>query len=145
MENRLVDYCTVYLSSSVGLLVENSLADILQKSRSNNATLGITGVLLYVNGSIIQVLEGEKKAVDALYSRIEQDPRHRNVARVLNKPIDHHLFGDWSMGYETITASQLKDIKEIIDVDAKQSPVYSADDHVILKTLKVFYENNRLR
>lgn len=145
MENVQVDHCTVYFSTSVGMLVENDLVDILKKSRSNNAKAGITGVLLYVNGSIIQVLEGEQKAVEALYGRIEQDPRHTNVVRVLNKPISQHLFGDWTMGYETITSRQLEDIRKIIDTDAHQDSSKSTDNHVILKTLKAFYENNRLR
>jgi acylphosphatase len=145
MENLPVAYCTVYLSTSVGLLVETDLVDILRKSRANNARLGVTGVLLYVNGSIIQVLEGEQKAVESLYRRIEQDPRHTAVTRVLNKPISQHLFGEWSMGYETITARQLANINALIDADAQQEPAPTADNHLILQTLKVFYEHNRLR
>lgn len=141
MEDVKTDHCTVYFSTSVGSLAENDLSVILKQSRFNNAKSGITGILLYINGSIIQVLEGDDKAVETLYHRIEKDPRHTNVVRVLNKPIDQRLFADWSMGYETITSRQLENIKAMVDTDANQA----AGDPVILKTLKAFYETNRLR
>ncbi|QHV97772.1 BLUF domain-containing protein [Spirosoma endbachense] len=38
---------------------------LLQQSRHANVRTGVAGVLLYVRGSIVQVLEGEKVAVDA--------------------------------------------------------------------------------
>lgn len=101
--------------------------------------------MLYINGHIIQVLEGEQKAVEAFYKRIAQDPRHTDVTRVMNNPISHHLFGDWSMGYETITTSQLENINEIIVTDAKRGGTTSVANPVILQTLKAFYEHNRLR
>ncbi|MFD2937798.1 BLUF domain-containing protein [Spirosoma flavum] len=141
MEDVKTDYCTVYFSTSVGSLVENDLSVILKQSRFNNAKSGITGILLYINGNIIQVLEGDDKAVETLYHRIEKDPRHTNLVRVLNKPIDQRLFADWSMGYETITSRQLENIREIVDTDANQA----AGNPIILKTLKAFYETNRLR
>ena len=144
MMNESVDHCTVYFSTSVGSLVETSLADILQKSRFNNARLGITGILLYINGHIIQVLEGEGKAVETLYRQIVQDHRHTDVTRVFNKPISQRLFSDWSMGYETITAHQLDDINELISVNTTAGAA-SASNQVILATLKAFYEHNRLR
>lgn len=145
MENSVTDSCTVYFSTSVGSQVENDLSGILQKSRTNNAQSGITGILLYIHGHIIQVLEGEEKAVEALYRRIEQDPRHTQVVRVFNKPIRHHLFGAWSMGYETITTRQFDDINEVIEMGVGQESAKSGDHSIILTTLKAFYKHNRLR
>jgi len=64
-----MEHCIVYFSKSVKPFNENDLTAILQKSHQNNAERNITGVLLYVRGSIIQVLEGEKVTVEALYKR----------------------------------------------------------------------------
>ena len=100
-------------------------------------------MLLYVRGSIIQVLEGEKQTVEALYKRIEQDERHTDVSIGLNRPITQRLFANWSMGYETITARQLGEIKAIVDVDNSQELTAEIPEPIIFKTLRVFYQGNR--
>jgi hypothetical protein len=96
-----------------------------------------------VRGSVIQILEGERQAVEALYERIEQDPRHTNISRVLDRPIRERLFAQWSMGYETLTNQQLDEINILIDLDERAEKVGSQETPIILKTLKVFYESNR--
>ena len=138
-----MEHCIVYFSKSVEPFNEDDLRVILQKSHQNNPQMGITGVLLYVRGSIIQVLEGEKTAVEILYNRIEQDSRHTNVDRVLSRPIAQRLFGTWSMGYETITDRQLEEMKSIIDLDTKDDILTRPGEHIILKTIKIFYDSNR--
>ncbi len=138
-----MEHCIVYFSSSVGLFQEEDLSIILRQSRRNNVRSGITGVMLCVRGSIIQVLEGEKEIVEALYKRIEQDQRHKEVTRVLNRPIGQRLFADWAMGYETITSSQLDDIKTIVNFDNEKEASSASQENIILKTIKVFYESNR--
>lgn len=137
-----MEHCLIYFSRSIKPFDEDDLAVILQQSHRNNAKTGISGVLLYVRGSIIQVLEGEKSAVEFLYSRIQQDQRHADVNLILNRPISQRLFGNWGMGYETLTARQFEAVRAIInldDVDTADKP----DDPLTLKTIKVFYNNNR--
>lgn len=138
-----MEHCIIYFSRSIKPFDENDLTTILQQSHHNNAKTGITGVLLYVRESIIQVLEGEKAAVESLYKRIELDHRHIDVDQVLNRPITRRLFGNWGMGYETITAHQFEDIKAIINLDNCMDTGVKPDDHIILKTIKVFYNSNR--
>ncbi len=136
-------HCIVYFSSSVGPLQEIDLLNILQQSRHNNSKNGITGVILYVRGSIIQVLEGEKEAVETLYKRIEQDQRHTDVVRVFSRNITQRLFTDWTMGYETITARQFENIKSILNPDDNDEFAVEPVNNIILKTIKVFYESNK--
>ena len=138
-----MEHCIVYFSSSVRQFEEEDLLTILEQSRHNNSRTGITGVMLYVRGSIIQVLEGEKEAVETLYKRIEQDQRHTDVVRVLSRNISQRLFADWLMGYETITARQLEDIKAVVNLDNNEESTVEANNNSILKTIKVFYESNR--
>ena len=116
---------------------------ILEQSRRNNAQFGITGVLLYVRGSIIQVLEGEKEPLEALYKRIEQDQRHKNISRVLNRPITERLFSQWSMGYETLTSRQLDSLKTIISFNGHAGATTESESPIVLKMIKLFYESNR--
>ena len=138
-----MEHCLVYFSSSTTPFDEQALSVILQQSRLNNARLGITGVLLYVRGSIIQVLEGEKQAVDALYERITRDPRHTRITCALSRPIASRQFGEWHMGYETITARQLAEIQSLVDLENSEAGATQPDESIILKTLRVFYESNR--
>ena len=69
----------VYLSAASYPYAHEDLKEILLKSRRNNEARNITGLLLYHEGSIIQVLEGEKEQVHSLYQTISRDPRHKNI------------------------------------------------------------------
>ncbi|MFO1249048.1 MAG: BLUF domain-containing protein [Alphaproteobacteria bacterium] len=39
-----------------------------KRSRANNALLGITGLLLHIDGGFLQMLEGEERSVRELYA-----------------------------------------------------------------------------
>lgn len=135
-------HCIVYFSTSVRLLEHEDILNILQQSRQHNAQVGISGILLYMHGHIIQVLEGEKQAVTALFKRIELDPRHKNVACVLNQSIAERLFAQWSMGYETPTTQQFGEIRTMIAIDKPFDIPVGENEPAILKTLKAFYKIN---
>ncbi len=138
-----MDHCLVYFSNSVGLFEQEDLLAILAQSRCNNAVAGITGVLLYVRGSIVQVLEGPKPTLEALYQRIAADPRHTNVTKVINRPIQERVFGRWSMGYETMTTQQLEEIEAIVNLAKAENSLTETGEPVLLRMLKLFYESNR--
>ena len=44
-----------------------------------NPASGVTGMLLYGNGTFLQALEGDEKVVADLYGKIEKDSRHIDV------------------------------------------------------------------
>jgi len=138
-----MEHCIVYLSSSVGLLQEKDLLAILQQSRKYNSEHGISGVLLYVNGSIIQVLEGKKEIVEALYQRIEEDKRHTGVTKIVNRPITKRIFAKWVMGYQTLTARQLENIQTVLDLDNHEELAVESDGNIILKMINLFYHGNQ--
>lgn len=73
--------------------------DILATARAHNAAVGITGALLSSPQWFAQVLEGEAAAVQALYARIQRDPRHREVRLLSLRPIRRRAFGRWSMAH----------------------------------------------
>jgi Sensors of blue-light using FAD len=137
-----MDYCTVYLSSSTGLLSEDELSSILDKSQKNNRASGITGILLYFNGNIIQVLEGPEEIVKSLYQTISHDHRHSNVINLLSQPIEQRSFSDWTMGYKTLSATELNDIKGLIPSTVEGLPMMPDPDNVVLALVKIFYQNN---
>ena len=100
-------------------------------------------MLLYVRDSFIQVLEGEKEAVEALFGRIRQDVRHTDVTLLLNRPVAECVFSDWAMGYTTLTEHQIDEIQSILNLDYCGRATVERNDHLVFKMLKIFYENNR--
>lgn len=73
------------------------LADILKGARLKNAGLGITGALMLYDDWFAQVLEGPEAAVEALFTRIKQDPRHNSVRLDEAGPQPKRLFDKWAM------------------------------------------------
>lgn len=91
----------------VRLLYASRLADgagaevvesIVSQSRENNPAHGITGVLCYAGDVFMQVLEGGRAPVNALYNRIARDERHRQVMLLHYEEITERRFGGWTMG-----------------------------------------------
>lgn len=95
----------IYISRSTsapvqhGKGVDPGVARILAKSRSNNRKNDLVGVLYFGDGCFFQCLEGEEAAVDRLYAKILQDPRHKDLKIISRKAIEERSFGDWSMKY----------------------------------------------
>ncbi|ADB42972.1 BLUF domain-containing protein [Spirosoma linguale] len=135
------DHCIVYRSHSSELMNENDLATILLQSRYDNKKADITGVLLCFYGQIIQVLEGKKLELDLLYARIQRDKRHTDVTTLINRPIAQRLFSSWSMGYQTLTSSQLEEFIVIVDLNSKKAIDLSQQS--ILKLIQEFCYMNQ--
>ena len=89
----------IYSSAAVKDFNELELSRILLSARKTNAALGVTGMLLYHEGSFLQVLEGDEKNVEMLFERIGKDPRHSRVLILLRRSVDAPQFQDWSMGF----------------------------------------------
>lgn len=93
----------IYTSSAVELFREDELVELLKISRDNNRRRGITGMLLYNDGNFLQVLEGPEESVRTLYEKIRRDPRHRNIIKLYEKPIDEPEFGQWEMAFRNVS------------------------------------------
>ncbi len=92
-------YSLVYASAATADLSESECEEILDAARRHNRPAGITGMLVYHEGSFLQVLEGDEAVVEALFERIERDPRHTDAVVLFRGTVDGREFGRWSMGY----------------------------------------------
>jgi len=92
----------VYSSAAVVQFSEPQLAALLGRARKNNERLGVSGMLLYHDGSFLQVLEGEAAVLDTLFTIIGSDKRHHRVVRLLRRDVDERHFGDWRMGFASM-------------------------------------------
>jgi len=79
---------------------QQTLEQILASSRRNNQRLDVTGVLLYENGTYVQLLEGPREAVRLLYyGTIALDTRHRHPKVCWEFSIETRNFSNWQMGF----------------------------------------------
>lgn len=83
----------IYVSTAVRRFREEELHALADRARTNNDRLGITGVLVYRNGSFLHVLEGEDEdTVRQLYDTIRQDDRHKWVTLLKASSLDERDF-----------------------------------------------------
>lgn len=137
-----MEYCIVYLSTATKLLSEKELAGVLHQWQENNRALGISGILLYFNGNIIQVLEGSQEKVDNLYKVISKDPRHAQVIQLYKSAIEQRSFSDWSMGYKTLSENDLDHLGDLISFDGLPSIVKQDEKNIVRRLVQIFYQNN---
>lgn len=99
----------VYLSSSTQHFPPEALEELLVGSREANARDGVTGVLIYHDGSFLQVLEGPRTNVLATLDKIRADTRHGGIIMLENRACLRTTFPDWSMGY--LDVSEFSDVQ----------------------------------
>ena len=87
----------MYASRAVDADAETTAA-IVKQSKAHNGAAGITGLLCFSDGIFLQVLEGGRNAVSALYNRIAADPRHCEVVLLHYAEIGERRFSGWAMG-----------------------------------------------
>jgi hypothetical protein len=75
------------------------IQQILEKSKINNKSKMITGLLMYSERYFFQCLEGERRDVNQTYLRIAADPRHSKCLLIDHQEVDCRLFPTWSMDY----------------------------------------------
>jgi len=92
----------IYASRSTEFFHEHEIPDLLQQVRLANAKQEFTGMLLYIGGSFLQVLEGQPEMVDSAFNRILKDTRHTQVMLIAREFIPERAFEGWTMMHKTL-------------------------------------------
>ena len=85
-------------ASRAGAVTPEVIDAILAQSRAHNPALGITGILCHGGNVFMQVIEGGRDAVNALYNAIVRDNRHHDVVVLHYEEITERRFSGWTMG-----------------------------------------------
>ncbi len=120
----------LYLSRSVGPQTTMMTSSILATALDFNARNGITGVLCQGQGFFLQVLEGERSAVNRLYGRIAQDTRHKDLEVLLVDDIQQRRFGNWTMAHVV-----LSDRSPVVPMQHPSFDPYAQPGRVLLERL----------
>jgi len=112
-------YQLIFQSQSMVPFETPELLTMLRKSRAYNARHDITGLLLLTpDGRFLQVIEGRREAVRALYyNRISVDPRHYNCRVYDEGPCWQRAFPQWCMGFRPATAQTLRTLLSHVPPD----------------------------
>ena len=88
----------LYASRAVDDKLADVIQSIMQQSREHNPQRGITGILCHSDQVFMQVLEGGREAINALYGRILRDKRHTDVVLLHYEEISERRYAGWTMG-----------------------------------------------
>lgn len=89
----------IYSSKATQAMESTRLEQILDDARAGNEARNVTGALIYVDGVFLQVLEGERKALDELLAGIRNDSRHESMKVFHEAEIEQRTFSEWRMAY----------------------------------------------
>jgi hypothetical protein len=106
-----------YYSTAANDLEEYDIDAILEKARSNNLRYQITGCLLFHNNKFVQIIEGYEMAVKTLFSKIENDSRHRFIQKLYEGRISERLFSEWDMAFYRFNQTESKNNGKSIFID----------------------------
>ena len=98
----------IYTSAANPDLKVDDYREIALKASEGNKRKNITGMLLFCEGGVLQILEGKKPVIESLFEAIKYDKRHNNVMKLIDRPCTSREFPTWSMGFRNI--SNLNDL-----------------------------------
>lgn len=98
----------IYTSTAVKQFSDKELGLLLEGAAKFNKIHDITGLLLYADGTFMQVLEGAPEVVDGLMRRIRADARHRDVNVLVRNMRKSRDFSQWHMGFRRMDKRDAK-------------------------------------
>ncbi|WP_130733688.1 BLUF domain-containing protein [Flavobacterium sp. J27] len=135
-------YRIIYLSSATTKFTKEDINQLLEKSRDNNQKNEITGLLLYSDGNILQIIEGKQKALKKLYSKIIMDPRHKHIIKVFEGKVTNRIYPNWKMAFNGVQKETIE-TKEIVTYQDDFSTITNKDDLIATTFIETFLKSNK--
>jgi hypothetical protein len=107
----------IYVSSSRHLFNKTELIELASFCQEKNLQHEITGLLLYKDGSIMQVIEGNRENIEQLYFNIQCDIRHTNVTLLIKEFISARQFPHWSMSLIQIPPTENPEFADFFNTE----------------------------
>jgi len=129
----------IYASAAQPGVRDDELDLILRSARRRNAKLDVTGMLMLVDGTFTQILEGSFENVHCLFDRIKVDGRHSHVQLLQSEPISHRSFPDWSMSPPCRTLREFADARDPQDFFKGVRPLFNLEDEKLQRVVELFH------
>ncbi|NOQ36898.1 MAG: hypothetical protein GQ569_13580 [Methylococcaceae bacterium] len=106
----------ICISSATTIPTDRELKELLDGAKVRNKKRGVTGFLVYKNGTYLQVLEGERETVENLFNIISQDSRTAGIVKLKDESITQREFAHWHMGFKNLDGANKKDSPAYVDI-----------------------------
>ena len=89
----------IYSSRATERITMSLASSIVEAAVRTNRALDVTGMLCVVDSYFLQVLEGHRRPVSELMTKITADPRHHRLSLIQATEIEERQFARWDMGF----------------------------------------------
>lgn len=117
----------VYVSNTLGTLTHKKIRELASESAARNQRIDVTGVMVYGNHHVMQLIEGDLHVVNALFQKIARDKRHHHVTRIAFYPVPQRQFANWSMQLVNLDDHSRLDHERLRDILSRQAAVPTHD------------------
>ncbi len=109
-----------YVSACKTNLSLSDYNDLFNISVVKNELNNVYGVLIYHQGKFLQIIEGEDQTINDLFKKIEVDPRHYSIIKILDEPINTYHFKTYKTGFNIVnTPRLLREFNEYLNKNSK--------------------------
>jgi hypothetical protein len=112
----------IYQSSLAVAVTPIHLRQLLPAWQTRNRNAAISGLLLYGEEGVMQVLEGPAEQVHKTYARITRDRRHYNVCTLADGVVPSRAFARWSMSFVQLDAPDLGRLAKHVSFEELTQP-----------------------
>lgn len=113
------------------------LGEMMRDFKKNNFEHGITGLLIYSEGSFLQLIEGDEKPIDRLMKLIQKDKIHHSLIILAQAKTELRIFPAWSMGYEAVSQEQFAGVRQLLQ-QSSNALGFADQSHPVLNYIKSF-------
>ncbi len=86
-----------YVSQLDSDMTDERIARMIEAAALANASHGVTGVIALEGLRVCQVIEGDSKHIDRLFSNIKADTRHAAIIELDRTEVAARRYPGWSM------------------------------------------------
>jgi hypothetical protein len=94
----------IYVSAASSDISEHDTAELLKEARKTNRKNDVSGMMLYVGGCLLMLLEGEAHKVDTV--SLEIVAWKHEMRAIYREPVAEREFPDWIMGFEAVAPAE---------------------------------------
>lgn len=126
----------IYFSAAPKELTKEEINSLFVTTKASNQKMGITGLLVHIDGNFLHIIEGKKENVLQILETSKTDELHKYVIPVYNKSIPKRIFKEWFTGCSAQDFTELKQ-------SPKTNPVQAISDKMVNVFLDTFQKSHR--
>ncbi|MBW1298821.1 BLUF domain-containing protein [Aquimarina litoralis] len=137
MMNSPNEITTISYISNAVKLDEEEIEELMIHTKTTNNKNGIGGLLIYIDGTFFQIIEGSSNDIKNLFTKIKLDRRHCNILKIFEIKKANKKFERFNFSYihNNNTNSSLSDLFSLIENNTSD---YSTHETFIEKAHNLF-------